>query len=474
MAADLGAARTDRRGSGPGGGNDRHRPDAVARRRAVLGRALGARWIVTGGYQRLGGRLRITARLVDVTTGAVRRAVVTRTASTRQGDRPAGSDRRRPAVGRRFTARPVRVARAGAAAADGVHPPAPAAVPALQDRIAGRRTACDGAPAMAAEARPSPAARNGRGGRAGVTVAPCRTRRPPEPEPSRPRSEPAGRPAAARPRPRPAWAGSAWRSAAGILTGRPSVRPMPGRTTRPRIDGRLDDAVWRRRDGRHRLRAADAARRGAGHGADRGLPRLRHPEHLHRRARPLLEPGRHPCQPLGPRPDVRRRHDHRLLRPVPRSAARLRLLRERLRRAGRRHPRLAVGRNGHRRRGRRRRRRGRRRRRRRPLGPRGRRRHAARRHGSVAGGGARRSPAGATRRGTRCSTPAARWSRTAGRRRWRSRSRASATRSGDPARSTAGASRSCGPSRARRRPTSGRPSRATSPASCRRWACSTA
>ena len=40
-----------------------------------LGRALGAAWIVGGGYQRLGDRLRITARLVDVRTGAVIGAV---------------------------------------------------------------------------------------------------------------------------------------------------------------------------------------------------------------------------------------------------------------------------------------------------------------------------------------------------------------------------------------------------------------
>ena len=40
-----------------------------------LGRELGAAWIVWGGYQRLGDRLRITARLVDVRTGAVIGAV---------------------------------------------------------------------------------------------------------------------------------------------------------------------------------------------------------------------------------------------------------------------------------------------------------------------------------------------------------------------------------------------------------------
>jgi len=40
-----------------------------------VGRRVGARWLVTGGYQRLGSQLRITARLVDATTGAVIQSV---------------------------------------------------------------------------------------------------------------------------------------------------------------------------------------------------------------------------------------------------------------------------------------------------------------------------------------------------------------------------------------------------------------
>ena len=39
----------------------------------AAGRMLGARWLVAGGYQRVGDRLRITARLVDATTAEVRR-----------------------------------------------------------------------------------------------------------------------------------------------------------------------------------------------------------------------------------------------------------------------------------------------------------------------------------------------------------------------------------------------------------------
>ena len=37
----------------------------------ALGRELGARWVVTGGYQRLGDQLRITARMVDADSGVV-------------------------------------------------------------------------------------------------------------------------------------------------------------------------------------------------------------------------------------------------------------------------------------------------------------------------------------------------------------------------------------------------------------------
>ena len=41
----------------------------------ALGRELGVRWVVTGGYQRIGSQLRITARLVDTTSGLVARTV---------------------------------------------------------------------------------------------------------------------------------------------------------------------------------------------------------------------------------------------------------------------------------------------------------------------------------------------------------------------------------------------------------------
>ena len=49
--------------------------DAAAATR--LGRDLGVGWVVTGGYQRVGQRLRITARLVDARTGLVAETLTT-------------------------------------------------------------------------------------------------------------------------------------------------------------------------------------------------------------------------------------------------------------------------------------------------------------------------------------------------------------------------------------------------------------
>jgi eukaryotic-like serine/threonine-protein kinase len=52
--------------------NDAHVNDALA---IDIGRRLGATWVVTGGYQRLGSMIRITANFVDVSTGEVERTV---------------------------------------------------------------------------------------------------------------------------------------------------------------------------------------------------------------------------------------------------------------------------------------------------------------------------------------------------------------------------------------------------------------
>jgi serine/threonine protein kinase/Tfp pilus assembly protein PilF len=52
--------------------NDAHVNDALA---IDIGRRLGAAWVVTGGYQRLGSMIRITANFVEVATGEVQKTV---------------------------------------------------------------------------------------------------------------------------------------------------------------------------------------------------------------------------------------------------------------------------------------------------------------------------------------------------------------------------------------------------------------
>ncbi len=103
------------------GGSPSARPvaGAAATSDAVLveaGRAAGARWVVGGGYQRLGDRLRITARLVEVRTAAVVSATVVDGAAgdlfalqdrvaadllAAAGSDASGSPVARPAAGRR-------------------------------------------------------------------------------------------------------------------------------------------------------------------------------------------------------------------------------------------------------------------------------------------------------------------------------------------------------------------------------------
>ena len=198
VAADLGAlglSVVEGRGAGP---------------------ARGVRWVVSGGYQRLGERLRITARLVAADSGAVVRSV-----------------RLDGALDEIF---------------------------ALQDRIVVELTA--GIDLRAAAPRPPATERR----------APRTAPAPPEfaegiilPRPDGPdlgvpmTGEPAPAPPNADEPPNAAAAGAGrpapvefvgspavgFTPAAGILAGRPSVEPV--RTSDPpSIDGRLDDAVWGR------------------------------------------------------------------------------------------------------------------------------------------------------------------------------------------------------------------------------------
>ncbi|MYK90310.1 MAG: hypothetical protein F4018_19285, partial [Acidobacteria bacterium] len=191
----------------------------------------GARWVVTGGYQRLGERLRITARLVEVSTGEVVRSVrldgALHEAFDLQ-DRIAGA----------LTADVDLGAASPAGASSAAAPPAGSAAPA-GDGPAGR----PGTPAPAGLIegiilpRPTVDDRGERAVDAGEVAARVQAARADGSAPAGAGGEAAAGAAG------PLAAGLA--PAAGILTGRPSVEPVRV-TDPPRIDGRLDDAVWGR------------------------------------------------------------------------------------------------------------------------------------------------------------------------------------------------------------------------------------
>ena len=182
-----------------------------------LGRELAARWVITGGYQRVARRLRITARLVDVVAG-----VVVRTATVDGGvdeifalqDQITGEligDRRSPAVTRMVTPPPTRRRRMLAPVSEGGEGQLDEGTAGSDGPSIVRR------PSLAREA---PAARA-----TGGIVLPT----------SAPSTEvPTG-----------GAAGLGLAASAGILTGRPSVTAV--RTdVAPRVDGNLDDAIWQR------------------------------------------------------------------------------------------------------------------------------------------------------------------------------------------------------------------------------------
>ncbi len=218
--------------------------DAGDAERAVreASRRLGAEWLVTGGYQRIGDRMRITARLVDAATGAVATGVKV---DGPLGDLFALQDQ----VVHELNA--VFDASAGGGAAAALR-----GFPAGNGNGNGNGvSALRGLPPTGSGARVSPAAGGVRGPGSGrlTGLPPVTGRGPagasfampgevPEPAPLPPADvtgsvvlggpEDAVHPAAG------------FAAAAGILTGRPTLRPT--RTDiRPDIDGRLDDLVWR-------------------------------------------------------------------------------------------------------------------------------------------------------------------------------------------------------------------------------------
>ena len=151
-----------------------------------VARALGASRLVAGGFQRLGGRLRITARVVDAGTGAVLRAVTVDGTTDELfvlQDRVSLALRDALAA----TAPPAGgVPRVGAPAPS--RPAAPQPVPARPSDAAGPPgLPAGGADEAGATARPVPGPR--RGGAFGAAPAP-----PSPPRRRTPRRRPRGRP----------------------------------------------------------------------------------------------------------------------------------------------------------------------------------------------------------------------------------------------------------------------------------------
>ena len=200
-----------------------------------VSRQLGAAWLVTGGYQRLGDQLRITARIIDTETGAVS---ATAKVDGAVDDIFALQDRILAELAAGFApggdASGMPVAPRG--------PPTEASGATAGDGVNGNGGGASRGGADVGRLSGLPSSNPGRRGQNGGSMPP-------------PAARPEGSPAALAPedvtggiaidklsgdsQPRVGLA-----AAAGILTGRPIVRP-PRTQDRPNIDGRLDDAVWR-------------------------------------------------------------------------------------------------------------------------------------------------------------------------------------------------------------------------------------
>ena len=235
-------------------------PDGDARR---LGRELGAVWLVAGGFQRIGEQLRITARVIDVASGAVGPSVKidgeVGTLFALQDRIVAGLRAAFESVaaggGRESVAREnVAPARAGSRMR-GVPPRTGGAGPFVNGNGNG-----NGNGSAATPHRRPDAGRVAAGGeRRAVPVPPGGFAPPPEPIDSSAALTPeniSGGIAIGDDGPRLGVAANA-----GILTGRPTVRP-PRVQAGPTIDGRLDDTAWQ-----SAVRITDFIQRGPVEGA---------------------------------------------------------------------------------------------------------------------------------------------------------------------------------------------------------------
>ena len=217
-------------------------PPDPARMVRDVSRRLGAAWLLTGSYERTGSALRITAQIVDVDTGVVRDDV---TVVGSDEEIFALQDRIVAAVGSALAS----VRRDDLAPTSGSPPPPPLVRPATRytgngsGRGDGNGNGGDNGngggllrpgPAPAAAIAPPP-----------VRVAPAAEATAPQADAVASRIVPTdvngdlafgAAPTSA--------AGFGVARDVGILTGRPTVR-VPRIRERPRIDGRLDDAIWR-------------------------------------------------------------------------------------------------------------------------------------------------------------------------------------------------------------------------------------
>ena len=228
-------------GAGRGPGDDTERARAEAR-------DAGVSWLVAGGFRRAAERLRITARVIDVETGAAREIAEV---DGRADDLFALQDRIVAEVAERLAGLTAAEGRASAAFPTEVRTPSSAGAGPNPGGRGGRVPATRSAGGAAPVARPNPigrrsAARSGPGAPGAVRAADALAAAP-RPSASAPRRAATAAVAGpgdagsaggvAEPAP-PAPAGNA-----GVLAGRVTVRPR--RTANPpTVDGLLDDAVW--------------------------------------------------------------------------------------------------------------------------------------------------------------------------------------------------------------------------------------
>ena len=286
-----------------------------------VGRTVGARWVVGGAYQRLGERMRITARLVDVRTGAVAAATVVDGAVD---DLFALQDR---------VAADLFAGAGLGAGPEGARPASASGGSSGRRRGARRRdrssrrgrSGARNPIRLARDPRPDRRASDPRAGcprrRCGNAPGAIRTH-PREAPRRRPRAWPASRPRAPPPdsstdrrrRSRPT---SSAVTSRGTPRSGPSSCPRRIRLGRTARRARLLHGA-----GHHRLHSAGAGRRRARHREDRGVDPVRRGQHL--RCGPRMGLGA--AEPMGGQRDAPRhaaapperhlrRHPRHLLRP---------------------------------------------------------------------------------------------------------------------------------------------------------------